>query len=139
MGEKEPYDDPSETHGKCLECLDKQKIADEAVKKKGLKESHLSIKAILKREVIVLGIVLVVAFFNRNSTPATSFSSYSRSSKVSSYGNYDSNSVSMNYQLSLFWMIIYGYLIYLFFRIFFLMIKQLQQRRRMIEILRENK
>ncbi len=25
MGEKESFDDPSETHGKCPECLEKQK------------------------------------------------------------------------------------------------------------------
>ena len=24
MGEKEPYDDPSTSHGKCVECLEKQ-------------------------------------------------------------------------------------------------------------------
>jgi len=25
MGEKEPFDDPSDTHGKCPECLEKQR------------------------------------------------------------------------------------------------------------------
>ena len=25
MGEKEPFDDPSETHSKCAECLEKQR------------------------------------------------------------------------------------------------------------------
>ncbi len=32
MGEKEPYEDQSETHGKCAECLEKQKL--EKVSKK---------------------------------------------------------------------------------------------------------
>jgi hypothetical protein len=25
LGEKEPFDDPSETHGKCADCIEKQK------------------------------------------------------------------------------------------------------------------
>ena len=28
LGEKEPYDDPSETHGRCAERLEKQKRGD---------------------------------------------------------------------------------------------------------------
>jgi len=127
IGENEPYEDSAETQAKCSACLEHQRLSEEADQKK-LARANVSIQDLLKKEAVVLAVVLVLAFLNRESAPDRLLS-YSSLSKTSSYGSGNSSSVSVDFHFSFFWVLVDGYLAYLALRLIYLAIQTLRKKK----------